>query len=205
VWGACANDTPFFLVALNNGSCLPVIPVWRVTLDPNGGTCVDSTARTQPWTSAFVGYRYLPGASDCTKPGNTFTGWANTTTPTIPVDLPLLDDPSDGTKRTFIASNANLTAIWTKNPEPKAPTIFVALNGFFCRNCGNWLIWNQPIDATSVTVTSGTRTVCTTLNITIDQWTLCHDPQPPRGPNTYTLTATNGATTSPPITSTTRR
>jgi hypothetical protein len=205
VWGACANDTPFFLVALNNGSCLPVIPVWRVTLDPNGGTCTDSTPRTEPWTTAFAGYRYLPGTSDCTKPGHTFTGWANTTTPTIPVDLPLLDDPSDGTKRPFIASNANLTAIWTKNPEPKAPTTFVALNGFFCRNCGNWLIWNTAANATSVTVTSGTRTVCTTLKITIDQWTLCHDPQPPRGPQTYTLTANNGTTTSPPITATTRR
>jgi len=182
-----------------------IIPVWRLTLDPNGGTCTDSTARTEPWTSAFVGYRYLPGTSDCTKPGHTFTGWANTTTPTIPVDLPLLDDPSDGTKRPFIASNANLTAIWTKNPEPKAPTTFVALNGFFCRNCGNWLIWNKADNATSVTVTSGTRTVCTTLKITIDQWTLCHDPQPPRGPITYTLTATNGTTTSPPITATTRR
>jgi uncharacterized repeat protein (TIGR02543 family) len=174
-------------------------------LDPNGGTCTDGTARSQPWTSVSLGYRYLPGASDCTRPGYTFTGWANTEAPTIPLDLPLLNDPSDGAPRYFIATNTNLIAIWTKNPEPKAPTTFVALNGFFCRNCGNWLIWNKADNATAVNVTSGNRTVCTTLKITIDQWTLCHDPQAPRGPNTYILTATNGTTSSPPITATSPR
>jgi uncharacterized repeat protein (TIGR02543 family) len=182
-----------------------IVPVWRATLDPNGGTCTDGTARSEPWTSVSLGYRYLPGASDCTRPGYTFTGWANTEAPTIPLDLPLLNDPSDGAPRYFIASDTDLIAIWTKNPEPKAPTIFVALNGFFCRNCGNWLIWNKADNATAVEVTSGNRTVCTTLKITIDQWTLCHDPQAPRGPNTYILTATNEYSSSPPITATTPR
>ncbi|MEY3340466.1 MAG: hypothetical protein RLZZ269_377 [Actinomycetota bacterium] len=183
----------------------PLTPIWRATLDPNGGTCTDGTARSEPWTSVSLGYRYLPGASECTRPGYTFTGWARSTAPTIPVDLPLLIDPSDGVPRYFVASNVDLIAIWTKNPEPKAPTTFVALNGFFCRNCGNWLIWNKADNATAVNVTSGNRTVCTSLKITIDQWTLCHDPQPPRGPITYTLTATNETTSSPPITATTPR
>jgi hypothetical protein len=207
VWGACADDTPFFLVALNNSSCQTAATVALLTsrFDPNGGTCTDGTARNEPWTSVSLGYRYLPGTSDCTKPGYTFTGWARTTTPTIPVDLPLLIDPSDGVPRYFVASDTDLIAIWTKNPEPKAPSIFVALNGFFCRNCGNWLIWNKADNATAVEVTSGNRTVCTTLKITIDQWTLCHDPQAPRGPNTYILTATNEYSSSPPITATTPR
>jgi hypothetical protein len=182
----------------------PIIPAYRSTITFGDGTCT-MHGEVLPASSFFLGYRYLPGVSECTRPGYTFTGWARTTAPTIPVDLPLLIDPSDGVQRYFVAGDADLVAIWTKNPEPKAPTIFVALNGFFCRNCGNWLIWNKADNATQVTVTSGTRTVCTTLKITIDQWTLCHDPQPPRGPNTYTLTATNETTTSPPITATTPR
>jgi hypothetical protein len=183
----------------------PLTSIWRAVLDPNGGTCTDGTARSQPWTSVSLGYRYLPGASDCTKPGYTFTGWARTTTPTIPVDLPLLVDPSDGVRRYFVASDTDLVAIWTKNPEPKTPTIFAALNGFFCRNCGNWLIWNKADNATAVNVTSGNRTVCTSLKITFGDWTICNDLQAPRGTTTYTLTATNGTTTSPPITATTPR
>jgi uncharacterized repeat protein (TIGR02543 family) len=205
IYAATAGGLSICTFPTTSSPATPLTPIWRATLDPNGGTCTDGTGRTEPWTTAFVGYRYLPGASDCTKPGHTFAGWTNTTTPAIPVDLPVLTDPSDGQQRSFIATNANLTAIWTKNPEPKAPTTFVALNGFFCRNCGNWLIWNKADNATQVTVTSGTRTVCTTLKITINEWTLCHDPQPPRGPNTYTLTATNETTSSPPITATTPR
>lgn len=102
------------------------VPIHRVTFDPNGGTCLDAVPHTEVWDSWFVLYRYIPAASDCTRTGHTFAGWARSTTPTIAAALPLLTDPSDGAFRYFIAEDADLIAIWTKDlepdPEPQPPT-----------------------------------------------------------------------------------
>ncbi|MFM8945446.1 MAG: hypothetical protein ACKOJC_01885 [Actinomycetota bacterium] len=117
----------------------PFVSLWRATLHPAGGTCIDNTPRTETWTSAFVGYRYLPGPTDCTRPGHVFGGWANTTTPTVARTFPLLDDPSSNTQRYFIAENATLAAIW--KPLPKAVSELVVFANFLCGPCTNaWLI-----------------------------------------------------------------
>ncbi len=175
----------------------PIVPLYRATLDPNGGTCVDSTARTETWTASFVGYGYLPGPTDCTRSGYAFGGWANKTTPIVARTFPLLTDPSSDTKRYFVAENVDLVAIW--NPLPQQPKLFVAFPGLFCTNCGVWLIWSNPTDNSTVTVTNTTGTaVCTALKITIGPWTLCHDPTASNG--TYRLVTTNTHGTSPPLT-----
>ena len=131
----------------------PVTPIWRVTLDPNSGTCVDSTERTEPWTSVFVGYRYLPNATDCTRPGYTFTGWASTDTPTKPTSLPVLVDPSDNQRRAFLAANADLVAIWTPNPIADV-TVFA---NFMCGPCTNLWVIHPPVDPN------------TTIDITVNE------------------------------------
>jgi len=131
----------------------PITPIWRVTLDPNSGTCVDSTERTEPWTSVFVGYRYLPNATDCTRPGYTFTGWASTDTPTKPTSLPVLVDPSDNQRRAFLAANADLVAIWTPNPIADV-TVFA---NFMCGPCTNLWVIHPPVDPN------------TTIDITVNE------------------------------------
>jgi hypothetical protein len=174
-----------------------IIPVWRLTLDPNGGTCTDGTARTETWTTAFVGYRYLPGASDCTRPGHTFTGWANTTTPTIPLDLPLLDDPSDGTRRYFIASNTNLIAIWTKNPEPI--TNLTVFANFFCGPCTTiWLIHPTTPANTTVDITIDNKSATCTIKADAFGLAFCQITPLTLGNHTITLTPRNGTVTGPP-------
>ena len=132
---------------------LPITPIWRVTFDPNSGTCVDPTERTEPWTSVFVGYRYLPNATDCTRPGYTFTGWASTDTPTKPTSLPVLVDPSDNQRRAFLAANANLVAIWTPNPIADV-TVFA---NFMCGPCTNLWVIHPPVDPN------------TTIDITVNE------------------------------------
>jgi LPXTG-motif cell wall-anchored protein len=99
-----------------------VVPIRKVTIDPNGGTCLDTVPHTEVWDSWFALYRYIPGAADCTRTGHTFAGWARSTTPTVAAELPLLTDPSDGIFRYFIAEDADLIAIWTKNPDPQPPS-----------------------------------------------------------------------------------
>ncbi|MEN9804552.1 MAG: hypothetical protein RIS41_1399 [Actinomycetota bacterium] len=124
-----------------------VVPVYRATLDPAGGTCIDESSRSTPWTSVFVGYRYLPNDTDCTRPGHVFTGWSDTATGE-PAELPLLTDPSDGQKRSFVASNLDLTATW--QPLPGAIPEFVVFANFLCRTCTTaWLIHRPAEHATA--------------------------------------------------------
>jgi len=136
------------------------VPLYRATLDPNGGSCVDSTARTETWTTSFVGYGYLPGPADCTRPGYAFGGWANTSTPTVARSLPLLTDPSTDTKRYFVADNLDLVAVW--KPLPTAVSNLVVFANFFCGPCTNaWLIHIPSEHATSYDYTlNATPTSC---------------------------------------------
>ena len=70
----------------------------------------------------FVGYRYLPGAADCEREGFSFAGWADVDDPDTPLTLPLLVDPSDGTKRWFVVADHSLVAVWAKVEEaPELP------------------------------------------------------------------------------------
>jgi YVTN family beta-propeller protein len=187
-------------VAIGPAGCVSVqpqsTPIWRATLDPAGGECNDAgVARTTPWTSVFVGYRYLPGDSECTRDGHAFDGWAYASSPTKVAALPMLTDPSDGKKRAFVAGNLELVAVWTKLPEP--PSVFVALDGFFCTNCGVFLVWNDDID--DVIVTQDVHEVCVSGVLRIGEWSLCHDPTAPRGVLTYSLVATAGSKSSDPV------
>lgn len=99
------------------------VPVWRVSMDPAGGECVDGgLAHNDEWTSVFIGYRYLPGESDCQRNGFEFSGWADADDPDTPLTLPLLVDPSDGSKRWFVAANYSLVAVWAKVEQaPELP------------------------------------------------------------------------------------
>ena len=101
----------------------PVVPIWRATMDPAGGVCADGgVTREAEWTSVFVGYRYLPGASDCEREGYSFAGWADADEPDTPLTLPLLVDPADGEKRWFVAADHSLVAVWAKVEEaPELP------------------------------------------------------------------------------------
>ena len=92
-------------------------------MDPAGGVCADgASSHHDDWTSVFVGYRYLPGASDCEREGYSFAGWADADEPDTPLTLPLLVDPADGEKRAFAASNFSLVAVWAKVEEtPELP------------------------------------------------------------------------------------
>ena len=138
---------------LNATPCRSVgVAIHRVSLDPGAGTCVDSGLRRQQWTSVFVGYRYLPGPSDCTRPGFVFAGWADTRTPTQVRTLPLLDDPIDGARRYFIAQSIDLVAVWT--PGPGAVENLIVFANFLCGPCTNaWLIYTLPDSVTEVSVT----------------------------------------------------
>jgi YVTN family beta-propeller protein len=168
----------------------------RVTMDPAGGVCVDDdVARREAWSSVFVGYRYLPGQSECTRSGYEFDGWANASSPTTVAALPMLTDPSDGKKRAFVAGNLDLVAVWTA--LPRAPSVFVALNGFFCTDCGVFLAWNDGVD--DVIVMQDVHEVCVTGVVRIGEWSLCHDPTAPRGVLTYSLVAVSGPLTSAPM------
>ena len=88
--------------------------LFRVSLDANGGTCVvDDASVTAVTRVPFLGYRYIPGADECTKAGHAFAGWANKTDPTTVVKLPRLIVLLDNTWRYFIADDHDLVAVWT--------------------------------------------------------------------------------------------
>ena len=177
----------------------PVVALWSATLDPAGGSCVDGATHSETWTALFLGYRYLPGASDCTRTGFAFTGWANTTTPTTVRTFPLLVDPSDGALRSFIAENVTLVAVW--NPLPTTPKFFIGISNWLCNNCGVLLAWDTPAGDPTVAVTNGSSTnVCANASITVGPWTLCHVTT--GRPGTYTLTTSNTTGLSQPITTT---
>ena len=142
------------------------LPIWRATLDPNGGTCADNTPRTATWTSVFVGYRYLPGPTDCSRPGHVFAGWADTTTPTVARTFPLLTDPSSNTQRYFVAENVDLTAIW--KPLPTAVPELVVFANFFCGPCTNaWLIHSPSEHATNYDYTLDNMPITCTTDIAV--------------------------------------
>lgn len=111
-WGIAIGPSNCTTVAPQQAPA-PVVPIWRVTMDPAGGECLDGgSTHDTTWTSVFVGFRYLPGASDCEREGYSFAGWADVAEPKVPVTFPLLVDPADGKKRAFAASNFSLVAVW---------------------------------------------------------------------------------------------
>jgi len=180
---------------------IPITPIWRVTFDPNSGTCVDSTEQTESWTSVFVGYRYLPNATDCLRPGYTFTSWASTDTPTKPTSLPVLVDPSDNQRRAFLAANADLVAIWTPNPIADV-TVFA---NFMCGPCTNLWVIHPPVDPnTTIDITvNDLPASCTTASEAFG-YAVCELTSLTPGGHTITLTPRHnditGAPTRLPVT-----
>ncbi len=176
-------------VATPAGATAPTTRLLRSSLDPNGGTCTSENVSTN-----FIGYTYLPGPSDCTRVGYAFGGWANSTTPSTARSFPLLTDPSDGRQRYFVAENVDLIAIWspsTTSVPVTGPRAFVGVIGFFCRNCGVWLLWDAPAIGSTVTVTDPRGdVVCASSRLVLGEWTLCHDPSGVRG--VYVLRTTGG-------------
>ena len=170
-----------------------IVPIWRATLDPNNGTCRDTTERTQPWTTVFVAYRYLPGITDCTRNGHTFAGWASTTNPTTVLALPTLIDPSDGQPRMFLTTNADLIAVWNKQINPI--TDLAVFANFLCGPCTNaWLLFTTPPDTTNFTVTvNNTPTTCTQKG-TFLGLSLCEITQLSPGSTTFAVTPLNDTT-----------
>ena len=120
----------------------PLVPLWRVSADSNGGTCRGLTTPTL----SFVGHGYLPGPDDCSRDGYTFAGWANTATPTTPVSFPLLQDPASGSRRYFVSANHDLIAVWLPLAQTSLPTPVVFGTGsFFCRVCTSAVVfWQEP-------------------------------------------------------------
>jgi hypothetical protein len=91
----------------------PFVVLHFVTLDPNGGSCMmNGIATTTSARTPFLGYSYIPGAEECTRPGFTFLGWATTNNPNTPISLPLLRGWDDGIWRYFIANSYDLIAVW---------------------------------------------------------------------------------------------
>jgi len=183
-------------------ACIPVpvpgavVPLIRVTLDPNGGICRDETERSDVWTKSILGVGFIPGSIDCTRRGFALAGWADSKSPTTVSVLPLLIDPSDGAQRYCVAENLDLIAVWnptstatpTPTPAPTLkPTVFFGVRGWLCRNCGVLLFWSTPTTGTPVSVASPTRaTVCTNSTLADGEWTMCHVKTGRAG--TYTLT-----------------
>jgi hypothetical protein len=149
----------------------------------------------------FVGYRYLPNATDCTRPGYTFTGWANTTTPNTPTGLPLLTDPSDGTRRNFIAANADLIAIWTADPE--LITDLTVFANFLCGPCTTiWLIHPPAPVNTTIDITIDDTPASCSIKADAFGLTFCQITSLTPGTHTISLTPRNGTITGPPTNTT---
>ena len=179
-----------------------VTPFFRATLDPNGGSCSDDTARTATWTSAFIGYRYLPGPTDCTRPGYAFGGWANTSTPTIARTFPLLTDPSTNTQRYFVADNLDLVAVW--KPLPTVVSDLVVFANFFCGPCTNaWLIHTPSEHATSYDYTLNSTPATCSPSVTVFGLHACQlTGIQPGTPITASVTPRNNDGTGPSTTTT---
>ena len=91
----------------------PIVSLHHADLDPNGGSCLmNGTATTTSTRTAFLGYTYIPGAEECSRPGFTFQGWAIQTKPETVFALPLLRGWDDGVWRYFIADTYELIAVW---------------------------------------------------------------------------------------------
>ena len=148
----------------------------------------------------FVGYGYVPGASDCRRPGYTLTGWADAATPDTVRSFPSLIDPADGERRFFVADNVDLVAVWSvvENP-PATPSLFVGALGLFCTDCGVFLLWTVPSDGSSVQVAGPDGVeVCANSTVTLGTWSLCHVAT--GGAGTYSLTSHRDGATSAPVT-----
>lgn len=171
---------------VTSGGSSAIVPLWKAKLDSNGGTCVDGTSRSGAWTREFLGSGYLPGPTDCTRPGFTFAGWANASTPTVVRNLPLLIDPSSDTRRYFVAENVDLIANWT--PSPRTPTVFLGITDWICRGCGVLFFWDTPASQSTPNITAGSGLpLCTKPEnlFSLGDWTLCHERSATRG--TYNL------------------
>lgn len=178
----------------------PTTPVWRASLDPNGGTCRDGgTERSKSWTSVFVGHRYLPNATECTRIGYVFTGWASVDDPSTAVDLPRLVDPSDSQRRQFLATNADLLAMWTPRATSPGPiTDLTVFANFLCGPCTNaWLLFTMPTDATGYAVAVNDSPVRCTQAGTFFDLSLCEITGLTTGPVIFAVTPRNGDVTGP--------
>ncbi len=174
-----------------------ITPVFRATIDPNGGICLDANSkRDTPWTSVFVGYRYLPSTVDCTRDGYVFAGWASTDDPTTLVDLPHLTDPSDGERRMFLAANADLVALWT--PVPDELTDLTVFANFLCGPCTSaWLLFTLPTDANVYTVSVNDSPIDCTQSGSLFDLSLCELTDLTPGPVTFAVTPQHGETNGP--------
>ena len=181
----------------NTSICRPPVPIWRAELDPNGGTCLDGSTHDAPWVSVFVGYRYLPGATDCTRPGHTFVGWANAATPTVVRSLPLLTDPSNNSRRYFVAENLDLVAVWRPDEVPETITDLVVFANFLCGPCTTaWLIYTSPPDITSVNITiDGVPATCNQSGVVFGL-SVCELVNLTPGPHAVAVTPPGGTPTS---------
>ena len=96
-----------------SSSPAPVVSLHHGSLDPNVGSCrMNGTAMTTSTRTPFLGYTYIPGAEECSRPGFTFQGWAIRTKPATVYALPLLRGWDDGVWRYFIADTFDLIAVW---------------------------------------------------------------------------------------------
>lgn len=182
-----------------------IVPVWKISADLDGGSCGE---RSGALSGYFVGYRYLPGADECSRPGYVFRGWARATDPITVVDLPVLVDPLDGVRRYFLASGGDLVAVWSAAPKPPAPvTTFFVFGNFLCGRCTSlWLIWSsvderQTTTSRAIVSDSHGNQVCTSNVVDIAPWRLCLlSGLTPGSSLAYSIVISDGGATSSPVT-----
>lgn len=146
----------------------------QVTLDPAGGTCLDEYDRTERWTSNFIRSRFIPGPDDCRREGFVMVGWADVAEPGVVRDLPMAEDPADGTHRYVLSSSASLVVNWA--PLPILPLVFTGGRGFFCESCGVWLVWDDPIDGSEVVLRGPSGSSICAEVYEFQTWNWCHVP-----------------------------
>lgn len=109
-----------------------IVPLYTVSLDINGGTClVDALVENATVSASYLGYRYIPGPAECERDGFSLAGWAIRGT-TVSANLPLIIDPNGDVWRYFISADLDLVAIWSEHsvpettvPSAEAPTTTV--------------------------------------------------------------------------------
>ena|GEM_PF-2920474 len=101
----------------------PIVPLYTVFLNMNGGTClVDGIEQSATTSASYLGYTYIPGPAECQKDGYSLAGWSISGS-TESANLPLIIDPNGNVWRYFIAANLELSAVWSQHsvPETTAP------------------------------------------------------------------------------------
>lgn len=101
----------------------PIVPLYTVNLDMNGGSCiVDGVLHSTTVSASYIGYRYIPGPAECERNGFSLSGWT-VRGATTSANLPLIIDPNGEVWRYFIADDLDLVAIWSEHsvPETTAP------------------------------------------------------------------------------------